>query len=59
MASRIAQIIANLLTNAVKYSNDGTRIWITADDLMDSADSLALLLHSLGHEVHTAYDGER
>ncbi|HEV7820535.1 MAG TPA: ATP-binding protein, partial [Burkholderiales bacterium] len=26
---RLAQIISNLLTNAIKYSNDSSRIWIT------------------------------
>jgi PAS domain S-box-containing protein len=30
---------------------------LIADDLKDSADSLALLLKMAGHEVHTAYDG--
>jgi CheY-like chemotaxis protein len=31
---------------------------LIVDDLMDSADSLAILLRMTGHEVHTAYDGE-
>ncbi|MEP7303539.1 MAG: PAS domain-containing protein, partial [Caldimonas sp.] len=31
---------------------------LVADDLRDSADSLALLLESMGHEVQVAYDGE-
>jgi CheY-like chemotaxis protein len=30
---------------------------LIVDDLKDSADSLAMLLGLLGHEVHTAYDG--
>jgi CheY-like chemotaxis protein len=30
---------------------------LVADDLADSADSLALLLRASGHEVRTAYDG--
>ena len=32
---------------------------LIADDLRDSADSLALWLESMGHEVQVAYDGER
>ena len=32
--------------------------FLIADDLTDSAESLALLLRQLGHDVHTAYDGE-
>jgi PAS domain S-box-containing protein len=31
---------------------------LIVDDLKDSADSLAMLLGLLGHEVHAAYDGE-
>jgi CheY-like chemotaxis protein len=31
---------------------------LVVDDWQDSADSLASLLRVLGHEVHTAYDGE-
>jgi DNA-binding response OmpR family regulator len=31
---------------------------LIVDDLTDSADSLAMLLTMMGHEVHTAYDGE-
>jgi PAS domain S-box-containing protein len=31
---------------------------LIVDDLKDSADSLAMLLEMMGHEVHTAYDGE-
>jgi CheY-like chemotaxis protein len=30
---------------------------LVADDLADSADSLALILRAVGHEVHTVYDG--
>jgi CheY-like chemotaxis protein len=30
---------------------------LVADDLADSADSLALFLRAGGHEVHTVYDG--
>ncbi len=32
---------------------------LIADDLADSADSLALMLELLGHVVHTAYDGQQ
>jgi PAS domain S-box-containing protein len=31
---------------------------LIADDLRDNADSLALLLESMGHEVRTCYEGE-
>lgn len=31
---------------------------LIADDLVDSADSLALLMRHAGHEVEVAYDGE-
>jgi signal transduction histidine kinase/CheY-like chemotaxis protein len=31
---------------------------LIVDDLKDSADSLAILLRMMGHETHTAYDGE-
>jgi PAS domain S-box-containing protein len=31
---------------------------LIVDDLRDSADSLAMLMRIMGHEVHTAYDGE-
>jgi PAS domain S-box-containing protein len=31
---------------------------LIVDDLKDSADSLAMLLKMMGHEVHTAYNGE-
>lgn len=37
-------------------SSPGARVLI-ADDLRDSADSLALLLESMGHQVRVAYDG--
>ena len=37
----------------------GRRRVLIADDLRDSADSLALLLETMGHEVHVAYDGEQ
>ncbi|MEO8525069.1 MAG: PAS domain-containing protein [Caldimonas sp.] len=36
----------------------GRRRILIADDLRDSADSLALLLETMGHEVHVAYNGE-
>ena len=32
---------------------------LIVDDLKDSADSLAMLLRAMGHEAHTAYDGEQ
>ena len=35
----------------------GRRRVLIADDLRDSADTLALLLEAMGHEVHVAYDG--
>ncbi|HWJ05447.1 MAG TPA: PAS domain-containing protein [Steroidobacteraceae bacterium] len=44
---------ADQSTNA---PSPGARVLI-ADDLRDSADSLALLLESVGHEVRVAYDG--
>lgn len=37
-------------------ASPGARVLI-ADDLRDNADSLALLLESMGHEVRVAYDG--
>lgn len=36
-----------------------TRRILIADDNRDNADSMAMLLKSLGHEVRTAYDGEQ
>jgi PAS domain S-box-containing protein len=36
----------------------GTYRILIADDLRDLADSLAMLLESMGHTVHVAYDGE-
>jgi PAS domain S-box-containing protein len=35
----------------------GRRRLLVVDDVDDSADSLALVLRRMGHEVHTAYDG--
>lgn len=35
-----------------------SRRFLVADDLADSADSMATLLRALGHDVHVAYDGE-
>jgi PAS domain S-box-containing protein len=35
------------------------RRFLIADDLQDSADSLAMMLELLGHDVQTAYDGEQ
>lgn len=31
---------------------------LIVDDNVDSADSLAMLLRLMGHDVHTAYDGQ-
>jgi len=39
-----------------RRANPG-RVVLVVDDNQDSADSLAMLLRSLGHEVHTAGDG--
>ena len=36
----------------------GKRRFLIADDLKDSADSLAMMLKLLGHDVQTAYDGK-
>ncbi len=36
----------------------GCRV-LVADDLRDSADSLAILIGAMGHEVRVAYDGEQ
>jgi signal transduction histidine kinase len=41
---------------AAKKPTPSRRI-LVVDDNQDSADSLAMLLHMLGHEVRTAYDG--
>jgi PAS domain S-box-containing protein len=40
-------------------ASEGQPKWriLIVDDLKDSADSLAMLLGLLGHQVHTAYDG--
>lgn len=37
--------------------SDAARVVLVVDDNQDSADSLAILLRTLGHEVHTASDG--
>jgi CheY-like chemotaxis protein len=37
-------------------TSPGRRI-LVADDNVDAADSLAMILTALGHEVHVAYDG--
>ena len=44
--------------HAHRSENDARRV-LVADDLRDSADSLAALLASLGHVVAVAYDGEQ
>jgi two-component system CheB/CheR fusion protein len=36
-ATRLAQIVANLLHNAAKYSEEGERIWLTVDRRPDEA----------------------
>jgi len=35
-----------------------TRRVLIADDVRDNADTLAMMLRALGHDVHVAYDGE-
>jgi signal transduction histidine kinase/ActR/RegA family two-component response regulator len=41
-----------------KQANVRTCRLLIVDDFKDSAESLAILLRMIGHEVHTAYDGE-
>jgi PAS domain S-box-containing protein len=41
-----------------EQSNVKQRRLLIVDDMKDSADSLTQLLASLGHEVHTVYEGE-
>ena len=45
-------------SDEARRAEGAARRILVADDLRDSADSLAALLRSLGHEVHVAYDGE-
>ena len=42
-------------------ATDTGRRWrvLVVDDLKDAADSLGVLLQTLGHEAHVAYDGEQ
>ena len=40
------------------HAGAATRRVLIADDVRDSADSLAMVLRMMGHEAHTAYDGE-
>jgi CheY-like chemotaxis protein/nitrogen-specific signal transduction histidine kinase len=58
-----------LLTAATRSDGDSERVarsasarrstrLLIADDLVESADSLAVVLQLEGHDVHTAYDGE-
>jgi PAS domain S-box-containing protein len=42
----------------IKTSPTASRRILVADDNKDSADTLALLLRRLGHEVHAVYDGQ-
>jgi PAS domain S-box-containing protein len=44
---------------ALPAAAGGGRRIIVVDDNHDSADTLAVLLRKLGHEVHTAYHGQR
>jgi PAS domain S-box-containing protein len=60
---RLPLLVDDILPDGVPSGEDaepgrGTK-WrlLIVDDLKDSADSLALLLELLGHEVRTAYDG--
>ncbi len=46
-------------SDAVPAPPAGPRRILIADDLRDSADSLAMLLEAMGHEVHVAYDGKQ
>ena len=41
-----------------EHTHDSSKRVLIVDDNMDSADSLALLLESLGHEIATEYDGQ-
>jgi signal transduction histidine kinase len=43
----------------IAHDRSGHHRVLVVDDNRDAADSLALLLRSLGHEVRTAYDGEQ
>jgi signal transduction histidine kinase/CheY-like chemotaxis protein len=48
-------------TDAVGAARDAGPAWriLIADDLVDSADTLALLLEAMGQSVRVAYDGEQ
>ena len=54
-----AAVVAREPAQARTSADDGPR-WriLVADDLADSAESLALLLETMGHTVRVAYDGE-
>lgn len=61
---RLPVIVAKVVQESSPPSKDGEQPRVRkcrlliVDDLKDSADSLAMLLKMIGHEVHTAYDGE-
>ncbi|MFO0808523.1 MAG: PAS domain S-box protein, partial [Gemmataceae bacterium] len=61
---RLPVLVEKVVQEAVPPSSKGEQVSVAkyrllvVDDLKDSADSLAMLLKMLGHEVHTAYDGE-
>ena len=44
--------------SVARPADGSARRIVVADDLRDSADTLAAVLRSRGHEVHVAYDGE-
>ena len=57
---RVSEVEADALSDLPERTAPtpvGRRRVLIADDLRDSADSLAMLLESMGHEVHVAYDG--
>jgi CheY-like chemotaxis protein len=45
------------MTNSESGSSSKLRV-LVVDDNRDSADTLAMMMRILGHEAHTAYDGQ-
>jgi len=54
-----SRLAATHAADEVAANADPKQRVLVVDDLKDAADSLAVLLRVLGHEVHVAYDGEQ